>query len=210
MEGEKAKERGSMDPRQGHWNQLEWTKAVDDVAFLAKSLQVWRCVCCHCSKWLADPNDPKIVQIDVVSMMLIICAKDRSIVKEASMMTWMKWQWNIQENAEDLNRKILDQVKNSLSNGNKSKKKMKSTAEGVLSICHLLRLDPRHARPDWMIGTVLPLPPMCVRPSVLLFGTARSQNDFTDKLINLLKSESSMMRRWTSAIVTIPLCHISW
>ena len=28
------------------------------------------------------------------------------------------------------------------------------------SICHTMGMDPRHARPDWMILTVLPIPPM--------------------------------------------------
>jgi DNA-directed RNA polymerase II subunit RPB1 len=45
---------------------------------------------------------------------------------------------------------------------------MKLTAERVLSIfkaipdsiCHILGMDPRHARPDWMIITVLPVPLM--------------------------------------------------
>jgi DNA-directed RNA polymerase II subunit RPB1 len=47
------------------------------------------------------------------------------------------------------------------------------------SLCHILGIDPRHARPDWMIIIVLPLPPMVVRPSVLVFGTAPSQDDLT-------------------------------
>jgi DNA-directed RNA polymerase beta' subunit len=45
---------------------------------------------------------------------------------------------------------------------------MKLKAERVLSIfkaipdsvCHILGMDPRQGRPDWMILTVLPIPPM--------------------------------------------------
>jgi DNA-directed RNA polymerase II subunit RPB1 len=47
-------------------------------------------------------------------------------------------------------------------------RKMKLSAERVLSIfkaipdqiCHILGMDPRQSRPDWMIITVLPVPPM--------------------------------------------------
>lgn len=41
--------------------------------------------------------------------------------------------------------------------------------------CIILGMDPRYARPDWMICTVLPVPPLCVRPAVIMFGSARNQ-----------------------------------
>jgi DNA-directed RNA polymerase II subunit RPB1 len=71
-------------------------------------------------------------------------------------------------------------------------------------------MDPRQSRPDWMIITVLPVPPMvniifkiinliflfsfkkCVRPSVLVFGTARSQDDLTYNLANILKANKTL------------------
>lgn len=51
------------------------------------------------------------------------------------------------------------------------------TAERALEIfrqvsdedCKILGLDPRFARPDWMICTVLPVPPLAVRPAGYLF-----------------------------------------
>ena len=36
-------------------------------------------------------------------------------------------------------------------------------------------MDPKFARPDWMIVTVMPVPPLCVRPAVVMFGSARNQ-----------------------------------
>lgn len=52
------------------------------------------------------------------------------------------------------------------------------TAERALEIfrqvsdedCKILGLDPRFARPDWMICTVLPVPPLAVRPAGILFS----------------------------------------
>ena len=43
-------------------------------------------------------------------------------------------------------------------------------------------MNPKHVRPDWMIVTVLPVPPLAVRPSIVMSGTARCQvntNDLT-------------------------------
>ena len=36
-------------------------------------------------------------------------------------------------------------------------------------------MDVVHTRPDWLIVTVLPVPPLCVRPAVVMFGSARNQ-----------------------------------
>lgn len=37
-------------------------------------------------------------------------------------------------------------------------------------------MDPQNCRPDWMILTVLPVPPLPVRPSIVMHGgSARSQ-----------------------------------
>lgn len=41
--------------------------------------------------------------------------------------------------------------------------------------CMLLGLNPKYARPDWMILQVLPIPPPPVRPSVMMDTSARSE-----------------------------------
>lgn len=39
----------------------------------------------------------------------------------------------------------------------------------------ILGMDPKFARPDWMLVTVLPVPPLSVRPAVVMHGSARNQ-----------------------------------
>lgn len=39
----------------------------------------------------------------------------------------------------------------------------------------ILGMDPKYARPEWMIVTVLPVPPLSVRPAVVMQGSARNQ-----------------------------------
>lgn len=41
--------------------------------------------------------------------------------------------------------------------------------------CKALGFNPQYTRPDWMIITVLPAPPLPVRPSIVMYGTARNQ-----------------------------------
>ncbi|KAK8379225.1 hypothetical protein O3P69_019223 [Scylla paramamosain] len=59
--------------------------------------------------------------------------------------------------------------------------------------CYLLGMDPRYARPDWMILTILPVPPLPVRPSVVMYGSARNQDDLTHKLGDIIKSNNELL-----------------
>ncbi|MEN3048078.1 MAG: DNA-directed RNA polymerase subunit A' [Candidatus Caldarchaeales archaeon] len=51
----------------------------------------------------------------------------------------------------------------------------------------LLDLDPKSARPEWMVLTVLPVPPVYVRPSITLETGYRSEDDLTHKLVDILR-----------------------
>ncbi|CAF3316832.1 unnamed protein product [Rotaria socialis] len=197
----------------GHFGHIELTKPVYHVAFLAKTLKVLRCVCYYCSKLLIDPSDQKIIDImkktkgqyrrrlayvfdackgqktckgsenqnqnEVTTKFSGGCGRPQPKYRRSGLDLSIEWKEAPDENQE---------------------RKTKLSAERVLSIfkaipdqvCHLLGMDPRHARPDWMIITVLPVPPMCVRPSVLVFGTARSQDDLTYNLANILKANKTL------------------
>ncbi len=51
----------------------------------------------------------------------------------------------------------------------------------------LIGFDPRDARPEWMIFTVLPVPPTTVRPSILVETGIRSEDDLTHKLVDIVR-----------------------
>ncbi|VDO79135.1 unnamed protein product [Soboliphyme baturini] len=81
-------------------------------------------------------------------------------------------------------------------------KKISLSAERVLEIfrgisdedCFVLGMDPKCARPDWMIIQVLPVPPLPVRPAVFTFGSARNQDDLTYKLADIIKANNQLKR----------------
>ncbi|KAL5518423.1 RPO21_1 [Sanghuangporus vaninii] len=59
----------------------------------------------------------------------------------------------------------------------------------------LLGLSEEYARPDWMILTVLPVPPPPVRPSISTDGGAlRSEDDLTYKLGDIIKASANVRR----------------
>lgn len=58
--------------------------------------------------------------------------------------------------------------------------------------CRLLGLNPVFARPDWLVCTVLPVPPPHVRPPVALDNMSRSQDDLTYKLADIIKANTGL------------------
>jgi DNA-directed RNA polymerase II subunit RPB1 len=87
-------------------------------------------------------------------------------------------------------------------NEESQERKMLLSAERVLEIfkritdeeCLILGMDPRFARPDWMVQTVFPVPPLPVRPAVVMFGSARNQDDLTHKLADIIKANNQLRR----------------
>ena len=51
----------------------------------------------------------------------------------------------------------------------------------------LLGYDPTTARPEWFILQVLPVPPVTVRPSIILETGIRSEDDLTHKLVDIIR-----------------------
>jgi len=51
----------------------------------------------------------------------------------------------------------------------------------------LLDINVKASRPEWMILTVLPVPPVTVRPSVTLQSGERSEDDLTHKLVDVIR-----------------------
>ncbi|BAA30656.1 DNA-directed RNA polymerase subunit A' [Pyrococcus horikoshii] len=51
----------------------------------------------------------------------------------------------------------------------------------------LLGLHPEKSRPEWMVLTVLPVPPVTVRPSITLETGIRAEDDLTHKLVDIIR-----------------------
>ncbi|MDW3644426.1 MAG: DNA-directed RNA polymerase subunit A', partial [Nitrososphaeraceae archaeon] len=51
----------------------------------------------------------------------------------------------------------------------------------------LLGYDPETARPEWFVLQVLPVPPVTVRPSIILETGIRSEDDLTHKLVDIIR-----------------------
>ncbi|MFT4303909.1 MAG: DNA-directed RNA polymerase subunit A' [Candidatus Woesearchaeota archaeon] len=53
--------------------------------------------------------------------------------------------------------------------------------------CLLMGLNPKYIRPEWMVLTIMPIPPVTMRPSITLESGERSEDDLTHKLGDIVR-----------------------
>ncbi|KAG5899829.1 hypothetical protein JTB14_012300 [Gonioctena quinquepunctata] len=211
---------GNMTECPGHFGHIELAKPVFHVGFVTKTIKILRCVCFFCSKLLVSPNNPKIKEVVMKSkgqprkrlaFVYDLC-KGKNICEGGDEMDVGKegedpnkkaghggcgrYQPNIRRAGLDLTAEWKHV------NEDTQEKKIALSAERVWEIlkhitdeeCFILGMDPKFARPDWMIVTVLPVPPLAVRPAVVMFGSARNQDDLTHKLADIIKSNNELQK----------------
>ncbi|XP_046374548.1 DNA-directed RNA polymerase II subunit RPB1-like [Haliotis rufescens] len=212
---------GNMTECPGHFGHIELAKPVFHVGFLVKTIKVLRCVCFFCSKMLVDSTGPKIKDILTKSKghprkrlahVYDLC-KSRKICEGGDEMDKRNEEEDptgekkghggcgrYQPKLKRTGLEVVAEWKNV--NEESQEKKLILSAERVLEIfkrisdeeCMILGMDPRYARPDWMILTVYPVPPLAVRPAVVMFGSARNQDDLTHKLADIVKANNQLRR----------------
>jgi DNA-directed RNA polymerase II subunit RPB1 len=58
--------------------------------------------------------------------------------------------------------------------------------------CDLLGFNHKYSRPEWMVCTVLAVPPLTVRPSVVMDDQQRMEDDLTHQLITIIRANDRL------------------
>ncbi|XP_012276630.1 DNA-directed RNA polymerase II subunit RPB1 [Orussus abietinus] len=214
---------GNMTECPGHFGHIDLAKPVFHVGFITKTIKILRCVCFFCSKMLVSPHNPKIKEIVMktkgqprkrLTFVYDLC-KSKNICEGGDEMDINK-EGQEQQPADrrpghggcgryqpNLRRSGLDvSAEWKHVNEDSQEKKIVLTAERAWEILKhitdeesfILGMDPKFARPDWMVVTVLPVPPLSVRPAVIMYGSAKNQDDLTHKLADIIKSNNELLR----------------
>ncbi|XP_066583647.1 DNA-directed RNA polymerase II subunit RPB1 [Prorops nasuta] len=213
---------GNMTECPGHFGHINLAKPVFHVGFMTKTIKILRCVCFYCSKLLVSPHNPKIKEIVMktkgqprkrLTFVYDLC-KSKNICEGGDEMDISKDGQEQQQMDKkpghggcgryqpNLRREGLDVTAEwKHINEDSQEKKIFLTAERAWEILKhitdeesfILGMDPKFARPDWMIVTVLPVPPLSVRPAVIMYGSAKNQDDLTHKLADIIKSNNELL-----------------
>jgi DNA-directed RNA polymerase subunit A' len=152
----------------GHFGYLELTKPVVNPLYGKKIFMILKAICRSCSKPLATPEElakmsHPLNEIGKKRRLTCPYCGERQKELEFSKPT------SYREGKTDL---TAEQVRQRFE---------KVSDEDIAT----LRI--RGGRPEWLILTILPVPPVTVRPSITLETGERSEDDLTHKLVDVVR-----------------------
>ncbi len=207
---------GSMSECPGHFGHMELAKPVFHVGYVTKIKKILECVCFFCAKLKADKTSVKYTEarnlkearrrLDIVWNL----SKGKTICEVGEVQGGTDGpKAHAGHGGCGHRQPVIRKEGLRLTANFKSSGQDEATGEGkvylspekILGIfkrisdedCIAMGLSPSHSRPEWMILTVLPVPPPAVRPSILM-DSMRSEDDLTYKLGDILKSNQNLQR----------------
>ena len=203
----------------GHFGHIELAKPVFHIGFITKVKKLLECVCCNCGKLKVDLQSPKFletqrykdpkVKLNAVWQLArskMVCENDakdegvydletgvtkvnhggcgntQPIVRKEGLKLWGTWKKGKTEDGEPERRLLTPLEIHSVFRH--------ISSEDLIR----LGLSENYARPDWMIVTVLPVPPPAVRPSIQQGDGMKSHDDLTFKLGDIIKANANVKK----------------
>jgi len=212
---------GSMNECPGHFGHVELAKPVFNVGFISTVLKILRAVCYHCSRLKIEEGDfrealklknPKhrFAKVYGIAKTKSTCVEALENPDEAEEPTIgrPKRRGGCGHEQPKIIRdgmKIMAEFKD-VGEETSMEKKQVVTAEMAHAIlkqitdedCVAMGLDPKWARPDWMIITILPVPPPTVRPTIMMDSASRGEDDLTHKLADIMKANANLRKQEAS------------
>ena len=176
----------------GHFGHIELARPVIHVGYAKKVLKVLRSICPECSKLLLSEEEKERFRkkqlahrkryfegdIDFSKIIFKKARKTKTCpycsAKKKKVIIEKPTTFYEEEETKGSRRitpiEILE--------------RLKKMSDGDLRI---LGISPETARLEWVIFTVLPIPPVCARPSITLDSGIRSEDDLTHKLVDVIR-----------------------
>ena len=194
-----------------HFGHIALAKPLYSCLYFEITRKILKCVCYRCSRILISPHTQhEDLKNDMAKIMSIknnqkrfeayfklcntttkikLCGDDKHIGcgsrqpdrynKEAAMKIIAEWKDKSKETSSQL----------------------EFSAEDVLRIfkritdedMEVMGFNPTWNRPEWMILTVLPVPPPAVRPSIIEENGQRREDDLTHKLSDIIKTNNNIL-----------------
>jgi DNA-directed RNA polymerase II subunit RPB1 len=193
----------------GHFGHLELAKPVFHYHFIQTTMKLMKCVCFQCSKILIDKESEQCKIISTKSNknrwqdIYELCGKVSTCGQETVDGCGSKQPDNYKIDGIS---GILGSWKPGKGNSGElisEQQKINFTAELIKSIferisdedAYFMGFNESWCRPEWMICTVLPIPPPPVRPSVNQGNSQRMDDDLTHKLADIIKYNNSIKKK---------------
>jgi DNA-directed RNA polymerase subunit A' len=172
----------------GHFGYIELARPVMHICFIGVIMDILRCTCRECSKILIPKNRIEKIKGEVQMIGETIgMSERRKYIKEviSSMKSVGKCPYC---NAKQF--KIVIEKPTTILESEKrlSPIEVRTRLEKVTdSDLELFGINSKALRPEWMVLTILPIPPVTMRPSITLESGERSEDDLTHKLGDIVR-----------------------
>ena len=170
---------------QGHFGHIDIARPVIHVGFADTIHKILRSTCKECARVLL--TETEIIDYkDRIESMIKNEESLTDIIKEVYTVARRDKCPHCETEQEDI--KIDKPVSIVEGNYKLTPSEVRERLENIPEKDHiLLGVNPRVAKPEWMVLTVLPVPPVTVRPSITLETGERSEDDLTHKLVDILR-----------------------
>ena len=170
----------------GHFGHIDLIAPVIHVGFAKLIRKILRAICRDCSRLMLKDNEKKMYleQIqtleklgqmtdDVVNKVFSEARKNKNCPYCGAPQQEIKFERPLSY-IEEGHKLTASDIRDRFE---------KSPDEDIL----VMGMNPATARPEWMILTVLPVPPVTMRPSITLESGQRSEDDLTHKLVDIIR-----------------------
>ena len=186
----------------GHFGHIELARPVYNYQFLSYVMKILNCVCFKCSKLLVDKNDIlvqttlkksskyRFTELNNMCQRINRCGQETSdgcgcIQPDKYKLDGLNGISAIFKNMD------TDNTENNLSVEYVRSILEKISDEDV----SFLGFTSCWCRPEWMICSVLPVPPPSMRPSVKQDNSQRMDDDLSHKLSDIIKCNNSLLQK---------------
>ena len=183
----------------GHFGHIELARPVLNFHFVQTVVKVLKCVCCDCSKLLIskDTETSKILYNKTNKARWLDVYNSCSKIKTCGQETTDGCGCQQPDNYK------IEGVSGIFKYYKESGDKVLLEVEQIRDIfCRISDEDAEFmgfhkewCRPEWLLCSVLPVPPPSVRPSVKQDNSQRMDDDITHKLSDIVKSNNSLRQK---------------
>ena len=172
----------------GHFGYIELARPVIHVKFVNIVLNLLRCTCRECGRVLIPKN-----KIDKAKEELDMVEKEQGIEerrdKVKEIIAYMKSSKKCPYCKASQKKISLDKPTTFMEDEKRvTPIEVRARLEKMPDEdCGVFGLDPMFVRPEWMVLTILPIPPVTMRPSITLESGERSEDDLPHKLGDIVR-----------------------
>ncbi len=176
----------------GHFGHIELARPVIHVGYAKKVLKVLRSICPECSRLMLTEEEMEVLREEQAKHQRIFLEADEEATK---LVFKQARKGKICPYCGAKKKKIVIEKPTTFYEEEEAKGSRRITPIEILerltrmtdNDLRILGVSPENARLEWVIFTVLPIPPVCARPSITLDSGIRSEDDLTHKLVDVIR-----------------------